>query len=113
MNSTDEPERIHPWILDRWVDVALLLLLLLSLGLLVLSILPFLFEAGVVVIVADSVPDAKCNIIIININDALDKLGKMDQHPSSIFARQGTTIKVPRWLGWSALNEMASMVYMG
>ena len=71
MNYTDDPGRIevmHPWILDAsWVDVALLLLLLLFLGLLLLlSILPLLLEAGIVVIVADWVPGAKLNIIMIN-----------------------------------------------
>ena len=71
--------------------------------LLLLSILPLLllFLAGVV-IVDDLVPGTKLGIIII-INDALDKLEKVDWHPLSIpyFARQGTTVKVPRW---SALN---------
>ena len=79
-------------------------LLLLLLLLLLLSILPLLllFLAGVVVIVDDLVPGTKLGIIII-INDALDKLEKVDWHPLSIlyFARQGTTVKVPRW---SALN---------
>ena len=73
--------------------------------LLLLSILPLLllFLAGVVVIVDDLVPGTKLSIVIININDALDKLEKVDWHPLSIpyFARQGTTVKVPRW---SALN---------
>ena len=75
--------------------------------LLLLSILPLLlfFLVGVVVIVDDLVPGTKLNIVIININDALDKLEKVDWHALSIpyFARQGTTVKVPRRLGWSAL----------
>ena len=76
-----------------------LLLLFIETGVVVIVVVNF---AAVVVIVNDLVPGTKLGIIII-INDALDKLEKVDWHPLSIpyFARQGTTVKVPRW---SALN---------
>ena len=66
----------------------LLLLLFIETGVVVIVVVSF---AAVVVVfgrgccfVDDLVPGTKLNIVIININNALDKLEKVDWHPLSI-----------------------------